>query len=66
MAIEYRQPGEAQWHNFNARYACLSARGIVTLFVSYPPAEAGKAAAPAPRAVQGSPSEDQPIALHQP
>jgi hypothetical protein len=66
--IEYRQPGEAPWHNFNARYACLSARRIVTLFVSYPPAEAAEkaVAAPPPLAVQDSPSEGQPIALHQP
>lgn len=61
--IEYRQPAETQWHDFNARYACLSARRIVTLFISYPPL-AG--AAGAPLAAQGNPSEGQPIVIRQP
>ena len=28
---------ESQFSDFNARYACLSARRIVSLFVNYPP-----------------------------
>jgi hypothetical protein len=63
--IEYRQPAEAQWHDFNARYACLSAGRIVTLFVSYPPLAEAEAELP-PLAAQGNPLEGQPIVIGQP
>jgi len=35
--IRFRPAPESQFRDFNARYACLSARRIVSLFVSYPP-----------------------------
>ncbi|HEX9356358.1 MAG TPA: hypothetical protein VF933_21390, partial [Streptosporangiaceae bacterium] len=64
--IEYRQPAETQWHDFNARYACLSAGRIVTLFVSYPSLAVAVAGAELPPlAAQGNPSEGQPIAIGQ-
>lgn len=35
--IRFRPTPESQFSDFNARYACLSARRIVSLFVNYPP-----------------------------
>lgn len=67
--IEYRQPGEAEWHSFNARYACMSAGHIVIMFVSYPPAAEAEAVVEAQGAsalaAQGTPSAGQAIATRQ-
>lgn len=63
--IKIRQPGESQMHDFNARYACLSARRVVTMFVSYPP-PAGAAASVELQssALEDPPSGDRAMATH--
>jgi Family of unknown function (DUF6338) len=62
--IKLRQPGEPDMHDFNSRYACLSARRIVTLFVSYPPHQV-QAEAEVSSVPEGHPSVDQAVPIGQ-
>jgi hypothetical protein len=62
--IRFRPTAESQFIDFDTRYVCLSARRIVSLFVSYPPQAQGAAAQAEGQAVEAqalpSPAPEDP------